>query len=361
MKVREGLVEAGVVLIVVGLVLLAAPSLLEYREFYPLVIACLGAAVLVVGVLMLVVPKSLLLPLKMLASGLLVLAVVLILLSLIAIPPIPFVTLRLGYKYSFTYSKQGSVTGRIVEVRVDNSLGETVVSAWDSDQYYVKVVLNVYAPSREHAERLANVKKPEIVVEKVGERTIIRVILDYKVVSPAFFTYDVYIKVPKSVSSELHLATSTGKVSVEGLRARDVSIHATTGQVVLKRVAADSVSVTATTGEIDAEVDARYAVLQVTTGRLSLRILGNISGEYALSATTGSIDVIAPDSPSVGVRLEAESHVGDVDFPSSWVVIKREGFISTKVVAETPNYAEAPVRLLIRASVTTGDLDVEQG
>ena len=357
--VREGLVKAGVVLIALGVVLLAAPDLLAYRASYPLAVACMGLAIVGLGAAMAVAPRGVVLALKALASALVVASLVLIVLGVVGAPLA--LIFPLGPERSFSYATSGPLEDRVVRVEIRNSLGKTSVAAWEEDEYAVNVTLRVYALTREHAERAAEAHEPRVVVERADGKTVIRVELDYRVEFPAFITYDVAVMLPKWASVELALLTTTGEIEVDGLRVSEATLRATTGRVVLEGVVAGTLNATATTGEIEAVLDAERASFSVTTGEVSVRIVGNASGEYVLAATTGEISVEVPDRPDVGVELVAESTLGSVDYPSYWIAEVERGAISSKVVARTPNFEEAEIKIVLRAKVTTGEVEVAQG
>jgi len=357
---RKVLVEVGVVLVALGVILLVAPNLLAYRDVYPLAVACIGLAVMSLGFAMAVAPPRAALAFKALASALVVVGFVLIVLGVVG-APLALLSFPVGPGRSFNYVTSGPLEDRVVRLEVRNAIGRTSVMAWDSDEYMVNVTLRVYALTWEQAERIAETHKPRVVVERAGGKTVIRVELNYRVEIPVFITYDVIVMLPKRASVELALLTTTGEVGVEGLRVAEAALRATTGRIALRDVTASTLNATATTGEIEAVLDAERASFSVTTGEVNVRIIGSVSGEYVLSATTGEVNVEVPDKPDVGVRLVATSTLGDIDYPGHWVTEMERGRVSTTVVARTPNFDEAQVKITLRAKVTTGDVEVTQG
>lgn len=108
-------------------------------------------------------------------------------------------------------------------------------------------------------------------------------------------------------------------------------------------------------------LDAEKAVLDTTTGQIRLEILGNMGGEYHLTATTGQIVVDVPSRPDIGVQLVASSNVGSVDYLNNWVKETAGRLVGEEVRAETPNFDSATIKIYLYAEVTTGQVRVRQG
>lgn len=356
---RKELVEAGAALIAIGIVLLLAPELLAQQELYPTAVACIGVFLILLGILMAVLPGNGLFVLKALSSALYIAGTVVILLGILGTPILFFTGLMKG-PYSFSYRSAGSLEDNEVRLEVQNPIGDIVVGGWERGEYSVEVTLNVQALSRKDAERVAESFKPIVAIERAGNKTTIKVQPSQSKPS-AFVTYDVRVTLPQGVSAELSLQTSVGSVKLRDIFVSEAEIEATTGRVAIGNVKANSLNAKTTTGTIEAVVDAKRARISTTTGKIELSIAGMFSGEYTLTATTGKISISVPEKMGVGVQLEAVSTLGDVDYPKSWTVSVESAFGPKSITVKNPDFDTAKVKIIFKAEVTTGKIEITQG
>lgn len=356
---RKELVEAGAALIAIGLVLLLAPELLAQRELYPMTVACIGISIIALGILMFAVSEKGLFVLKVLSSALYITGTVVILLGVLGVPILFFTGLMKG-PYTFSYRDAGPVEGNKVHLEIQNPIGNIVVGSWKQSEYLVEVTLNVQALSQKAAEQAAESFKPIVTIEHIGNKTMIKV-QPSQFKPPVFMTYDVRVTLPQEVSAELSLQTSVGSVKLRDIFVSEANIEATTGQVIISNVKANSLNAKTTTGTIEAVVDTKIARISTTTGKIELSVTGTFTGEYILMATTGKISISVPEKTGIGVQLEAISTLGDIEYPKSWITSVESVFGPKSVTAKNPDFDSAKVKIIFKAEVTTGKIEVTQG
>ena len=352
---KKVLVEVGIALIVLGLVFIYIGELVSYLTYFPLMVAFIGAALMLIGVAMYRAPGASAV-LSYAASALNILAIIILLLGLIGAPLAIFSLLTTSTSYASSYSFSGTLSTKSVALEVKNTYGSVDVHTWSRQEYLVNVT--IYSFTSTEGKTVIE-KPPKLEVENLKDKTILRLRLPE--LHFPFTGCNVEVYLPENATVDLYVEVTAGEIAVKDLKIGVASLEATTGSIKLTGVTAEELKAETTTGSIKAVLDADKAVLDTTTGQIKLEILGKVGGKYDLTATTGQIVVDVPSRPDVGVRLVASSGVGNVNYPDSWVKETTGQLVGGEVRTETPNFDSAAIRIYLYAEVTTGQVRVRQG
>lgn len=241
---RRILVEVGVALIVLGLVFIFLGELISYSAYFPLMVAFIGAALMLIGVAMHYAPGAAA-ALSYAASALSILAIIILFLGLIGAPLAFFSSLSIGARYASSYSFSGASSTGSVALELENTHGSVMVHAWSRQEYLVNVTVYSFMSTgaKETLER-----PPKLEVEHLNDRTILRLRLPE--LHFPFKGYNVEVYLPENATVDLTLEVTTGEIVVEKLRLDVASLEATTGSIKLTNVRARELRAETTTAAL---------------------------------------------------------------------------------------------------------------
>lgn len=153
-----------------------------------------------------------------------------------------------------------------------------------------------------------------------------------------------------SVKSSVSVGTSTGVITLDGIKADSASVSATTGGITLSNSEIENdVNVKTTTGAVKLEkTTCNNVTAKVTTGSLSFSSF-IAKGDITATSSTGSVRFDSSDGENITVKTTTGSVTGSLNSEKFFITDTSTGKVS---VPETRNGGEC------RISTTTGNVDI---
>jgi len=178
---------------------------------------------------------------------------------------------------------------------------------------------------------------------------------------------DVLLSIPNA--TRIKIEGDTASVRIDELDFQQITCNLDTAEVRLTSTSFEKGTIETDTGSI--HIDGAYRVLRcesdtggihvgpspnaqevdlrADTGGIWLDV-GNSSASYRCEIDTGSIWVSAPETDGIGYRIDARTDIGSV-----WMWGSRT---KRSLSTETPNYAEAPIKIIMELETDTGSIHV---
>jgi len=349
-KLEEGLIVGGVILIILGAfwLLLTYVPLQVLIPLRPWIVIILGALSAFTGYLSGRTKGGVKLALSATYSSAAIIAFIVLLTAFIP-PVIPFTPYTVSKPFSYSYTTEGVDT---LELSIDFPNGDVVVRKADVNYINVtgRIDIHVYliGTYEEHFEEKV---KPRVEVKR-GEGVLYLDVRSPSAGIPLWYTIEVEVLIPQGLKTTLRIDLTNGKVRVEG-GYENVFVDVSNGEVDLD-VDLDVLEVDLSNGMVSGRVSASKATIDLTNGEVSIRVPGDRSGEVTVDLTVGSIKVKA--SPKAGYLIDASTSVGSVDVNLGGVAES-----GRRLKLRTPNYDVAPVKVKLTLDVSVGSITVEEG
>jgi hypothetical protein len=225
-------------------------------------------------------------------------------------------------------------------VSIDNINGAIIVKGWDENRIkleYIKqasdefLLDDIKAEVREDAGELA-------VVTKMPER-----------ISSGWVTVDYTLMLPQNSSANLTLNSVSGDISISNAYlSSEVILKTVSGDMKINGVEAESLLAHTTSGDIDAR-QSGFHELDIETVSGDAEMDMTLAGNARIKTTSGDINLSIPEYD--GVRINARTAGGDIDFKVRNIIIERES--ENEITA-----CIYPIRYHIELETVSGDIEI---
>ena len=129
------------------------------------------------------------------------------------------------------------------------------------------------------------------------------------------------------------------------------------GPLVFNKISADSITGDTSNGGIEGTVEAPDTVLSTSNSGISLTLPCSVSGRYDLSTSNGNVKLKVSSSSQVGYDLDLATSNGDIDITLPGLEYSRNQ--KTSKEAQSEGFSTKAVQIIIEASTSNGNIDVE--
>ncbi len=177
------------------------------------------------------------------------------------------------------------------ELMLEASVGDVMISGWDNDEVYIKVLGNEKAEDKMEFEFNANENQVEVIAKKDGS------VFNW-FSSGVDLRFE--IKVPKRFNNKVH--TSGGDIKISGIAGTN-SFKTSGGDIWVKKTEGD-LEISTSGGEINLDENKGKILASTSGGNIEAR---SFDGDLNVSTSGGDIKLKGTNS-----KIEAETSGGDI-------------------------------------------------
>ena len=261
-----------------------------------------------------------------------------------------------AYRSEATKTYSGTVSTASVYLEVDNINGLVRVSTWDKAEYRIDVRVRAGGSSQKNAEdNLASFRSSLDERVDQGQKRLI-LIYDLPLFSSSRYSIEVEAFLPSSSLATLDLESSNGGVYLTEIRGDALGATTSNGPLLFDNVHAESLAGRTSNGRIGGTVEAKDTVLSTSNGRIELRVLSTVSGQYDLRTSNGAIELDVSQQLQVGYNLDLSTSNANIniDLPNLDYSLNQK----TEKRAQTTGFGSRTIQITLKAATSNSNIDI---
>lgn len=260
------------------------------------------------------------------------------------------------YKAVGTKSYSGMVLVQQIYLEVDNLNGPIRVETWERAEYKIDLAIEARGTSQKNAE--ANLNELHIIFNEIVIQEQKRLILKYDIpfLAQSRYSIDANIFLPADTTIDLDLDSNNGGIYLTEIEGAILRMKTSNGPLVFDKIYSKRVTGVTSNGNIEGEIEAEYASLSTSNGKIEFVIPSTVSGEYNINTSNGEIKLTLSFPSQVGYNLDLSTSNAEISIALSDLIYTQNQ--RTHKEAHSKEFSDKVIQIIIQAYTSNGNINV---
>ena len=173
----------------------------------------------------------------------------------------------------------------------------------------------------------------------------------------SLYSVTIEVKLPADAEVSVDLDSSNGGIILTDITGGDIDLSTSNGALVFEDVTAVEINADTSNGAVRGTLEAPLTFIGTSNGGINLELPSTESGRYVLTTSNAGVDLKLSSSSSVGYDLDLSTSNGGIDLDLPNLEYTRD--TRTSKEAHTVGFSEKPVQVIIDASTSNANMDVD--